>query len=99
MRGKMTGTVGELGKAFAFEGNFVINCLVTSYKVSYNTPEAGVILYNVNRMSTLEPCPQAVYSPKRQKKDSALYAGIAMSGAALAVGCYGGGGFNYALTR
>ena len=98
--------ITEFGKRFAFKGEFIINCLDDSFKVTYSTPAAGVVLYRVKKVGkregshykiTVEAYKRLevlVTSPTTQRAPSTVARAMIVSaaiGAGAAVFAYAGG--------
>ena len=75
------------GRAGTFTGAFILNCNKTSYCVTYNTPEPGVILYFVREMKSYEPAASYAYHPvsEKNKRTSALLPAMLAYGAMYAL--------------
>ena len=74
----------QIGHAGAFTGAFVINCGNTSYCVTYDTPQPGVILYYVQQMPAYEPAASYAYYPVKEK--SHAMAGLLLVPALIGIG-------------
>ena len=73
---------------------FVINCNQSSYLVSYNTPEDGVILYYVEELPYNEPAASFSYNSAAISNEKKTHMAIAGGGALIGGAFLGGGSFD-----
>lgn len=65
-----------IGHAGAFTGAFLINYDQTSYCVTYDTPEPGVILYYVAPLPKMDPAASYAYNPATKKVEHLIMLGL-----------------------
>ena len=57
------------GEAGAFDGEFTINCLNSTYLVTYTTPAEGAVLYSVKKIGKQDKTDYTIYIPNFKKNN------------------------------